>query len=122
MPDSHDAVPAAPVAAPPVAPEAYTPHVARGPRAFTDSVGVTWSVHEIVSRPMSANLARVLGGDRRVGGWLLFQSADGDRRRLAPYPDDWVDISDWTLERWCMKAIRVPPGPARRTLDHEPPA
>jgi hypothetical protein len=71
---------------------------------------------------MTASLARVLGGERRVGGWLLFQSGDGDRRRLSPYPDNWMEITDWTLERWCMRATRVPPAPARRDADRDPPA
>jgi hypothetical protein len=119
MPDSHDAIPAIPTA--PSVPEAYTPPALRGPRSFTDSVGVTWSVHEIVSRPLSPNLARMLGGERRTRGWLLFQTADGEKRRLNPYPDDWVDLSDWMLERWCMRAAHVPPAPARRVQDQTPP-
>ena len=92
------------------------------PRTFTDSVGVTWTVHCIISSPMSQKLVRVLGEERRRGGWLLFRSEEGERRRLSPYPKDWVDLSDWMLERWCMKAAVVPPAPERRSVDKNPPS
>jgi hypothetical protein len=47
----------------------------------------------------------------------VFESGDGDKRRLAPYPPDWRTVSTFELERWCMKAKRVPPAPARRKED-----
>jgi hypothetical protein len=31
-------------------------------------------------------------------GWLVFESKD-EKRRLAPYPDDWVDRSDEELSK-----------------------
>ena len=86
-------------------------------RAFTDTVGVEWTVREIGNPTMTETLARVLDRDRRRGGWLVFESSDGDKRRLAPYPPDWRTVSLFELERWCMKATRVPPAPARRAED-----
>jgi len=86
-------------------------------RSFTDTVGVTWTVREIGSPSMTATLEKLLEKDRRRGGWLVFESADGDKRRLAPYPPDWRTVSTFELERWCMKATRVPPAPARRAQD-----
>ena len=86
-------------------------------RTFTDAVDVEWTVREISSPSLSGTLARVLEGDRRKSGWLVFESADGDKRRLAPYPPDWRTVSAFELERWCMRATRVPPAPARRSLD-----
>ena len=86
-------------------------------RAFTDSVGVNWTVREIGSPTLTQTLAKVLKTDRRRSGWLVFESSEGDKRRLAPYPPDWRTVSMFELERWCMKATRVPPAPARRAED-----
>ena len=86
-------------------------------RSFTDAVGVEWTVHEIGSPKMTQTLAKLLEHDRRRGGWLLFESRDGEKRRLSPYPPDWRTVSTFELERWCMKARRVPPAPARRAED-----
>ena len=86
-------------------------------RAFVDNVGVEWTVREVVVSAMTANLAKLLKHDRRRGGWLVFESADGEKRRLAPYPPDWRTISPFELARWCMRGTRVPPGEARRAED-----
>ena len=86
-------------------------------RTFTDSVGLEWTVVEIANPAMPPSLEKILQSDRRASGWLAFKATDGERRRLAPYPADWRDISDFELERWCMRATRVPPGPARRKQD-----
>jgi hypothetical protein len=53
-------------------------------RSFTDTVGVEWTVREIGSPKISQTLAKLLQEDRRSGGWLVFESGDGDKRRLAP--------------------------------------
>jgi len=86
-------------------------------RSFTDSVGLEWTVREISSPTLTHTLAKLLEHDRRRGGWLLFESAEGDKRRLSPYPPDWRTVSIFELERWCMRATRVPPAPARRAED-----
>jgi hypothetical protein len=86
-------------------------------RSFTDSVGVNWTVREIGSPTLTQTLAKVLKTDRRRSGWLVFESNEGDKRRLAPYPPDWRTVSMFELERWCMRATRVPPAPARRAVD-----
>jgi hypothetical protein len=91
------------------------------PREFTDSVGMTWTVREITPGPMPPKLSALLGGDRRRGGWLLFLSASGEKRRLGPVPIDWAALSDGDLEGHCRRARRAPPAPARRAEDHEPP-
>jgi hypothetical protein len=90
------------------------------PREFTDSVGTTWTVREITPGPLPPTLAHMLGEERRRGGWLLFLSAQGEKRRLAPVPEGWAGLSSAELEAWCMRARRVPPAPARRTEDREP--
>jgi len=86
-------------------------------RSFTDAVGVEWAVREIGAPKMTQTLAKLLEQDRRRGGWLVFESSEGEKRRLAPYPPDWRTCSTFELERWCMKATRVPPAPARRKED-----
>jgi hypothetical protein len=91
------------------------------PREFTDSVGTTWTVREITPGPMPEKLSQLLGEDRRRSGWLLFMSGTGEKRRLAPVPPAWAGLTDADLEVYCMRARRVPPAPARRSQDHEPP-
>ena len=86
-------------------------------RTFVDSVGVEWTVREITTPELTDTLARLLEQDRRLGGWLVFDSAEDEKRRLAPYPPDWRTMSDFEIERWCMRAQRVPPAPARRAED-----
>ena len=86
-------------------------------REFIDSVGVQWVVREIASPSLAGTLARVLEHDRRRSGWLVFESAEGEKRRLAPYPPDWRTMSAFEIERWCMRATMVPPAPARRAED-----
>ncbi|MFN2566477.1 MAG: hypothetical protein ABR499_15885 [Gemmatimonadaceae bacterium] len=92
------------------------------PRAFTDSLGATWTVREITPGPMPEKLSQMLGQDRRRGGWLLFLSDKGEKRRLSPVPQGWAGFSEDDLEAWCMRARRVPPAPARRSEDREPEA
>jgi hypothetical protein len=92
--------------------------VVPNPRAFTDARGVAWDVREIHSQLLPERLGKLLGNDeRRKGGWLVFESGDGEKRRLSPFPADWSQVSDFELERWCMRAVRVPPAPARRKED-----
>ena len=86
-------------------------------REFIDSVGVQWVVREIASPSLEGTLARVLEHDRRRSGWLVFESAEGEKRRLAPYPPDWRTMSAFEIERWCMRATMVPPATARRAED-----
>ena len=97
------------------------PHESPTPRAFTDSRGVTWNVREITPGPMPPNLERMLGAERRRGGWLLFMAQGGEKRRLTPVPEGWAGLSDADLEACCLRARQVPPEPARRDLDQEPP-
>src|SRR3712207_3679057 len=100
--------------------ETYEPNQSL-PRQFTDSVGITWTVREITPGPLPPKLRRLLGKERREGGWLLFLSETKEKRRLAPVPEAWAALSAPELEAWCMRARRVPPAPARRAEDFDPP-
>jgi hypothetical protein len=85
---------------------------------FVDAEDMRWEVREIRSHDLPERLAKLLGDqERRRAGWLVFESSDGEKRRLSPFPPDWKTITDFELERWCMRAIRVPPAPARRRED-----
>ena len=86
-------------------------------REFVDAVGLSWTVREIASPQLTGVMARVLEHDRRRGGWLVFESEEGEKRRLSPYPPDWRTMSTFEIERWCMRATHVPPAPARREQD-----
>lgn len=86
-------------------------------RTFVDNVGLEWTVREIGSPQVSPTLARLLAYDRRSSGWLLFESSEGEKRRLSPYPPDWRTVSAFEIARWCMRATRVTPILGRRAED-----
>jgi hypothetical protein len=86
-------------------------------RVFVDAVGLEWTVREIASPTLTGAMAKLLANERRKGGWLVFESSEGEKRRLTPYPPDWRTMSAFEIERWCMRATRVPPAPARRAED-----
>jgi hypothetical protein len=86
-------------------------------RSFVDIDGLEWTVREIDGQSLEGTLAKVLENDRRRSGWLVFESTEGTKRRLSPYPPDWRTISEYELERWRMRAVPVPPAPARRAED-----
>lgn len=86
-------------------------------RDFVDSEGVSWMVWSVTPSEMSSVLKRLTGTEERRLPWLVFQSADGERRRLVPAPDGWEQCDAYTLERWMMRAERVPPAPERRAAD-----
>jgi hypothetical protein len=99
-------------------------------REFTDEAGRKWTVWDVFPTfaerrerdagpplgvrerrrfakpraPISAQMAR---------GWLAFEAADGERRRLAPIPNGWADGSTEQLRGWCATAE---PGPPVRRL------
>lgn len=89
-------------------------------RRFVDCVGVAWQVYCVASPILRPTPITLLPHVERRGGWLYFESADGDRRRLAPYPADWCTMTIFELERWCMRAAPVADRPARRRDDPSP--
>ena len=90
-------------------------------REFVDSVGVSWVVWSVMPGEMSSILKRLTRTPERRLPWLVFESSDGERRRLVPAPDGWARCDVFTLERWMMRAERVPPAPARRVADKSVP-
>ncbi len=94
-------------------------------RAFQDRSGRIWQVWEV--RP--AAIERRLNGERRCNpratpdrrvqaearvvvpndlsrGWLAFDGG-GERRRLAPIPEDWLSLPDTQLQGLVERATRL---------------
>lgn len=97
-------------------------------RNFADASGIEWQVFDVVPRSeerrhydrRSADFDLALtdrrDADRRIAvaagtlfqkavaaGWLCFECR-GERRRLAPIPDDWTRCSSQQLESYCRAA------------------
>ncbi|MFL5579998.1 MAG: hypothetical protein ACJ8AO_06470 [Gemmatimonadaceae bacterium] len=64
-------------------------------RSFADEQGVAWRVR--ATMPTSRAAAALPSEFSR--GWLVFESAAGDVRRLAPIPDGWQTAPSDELER-----------------------
>ena len=85
-------------------------------RAFTDRDGDAWKVWETVPQDARGCLPAY------ARGWLTFErTGTGDRRRLAPIPDGWADVSEERLLLMCRVAEPVR-GIARVTPAHGVPA
>lgn len=82
-------------------PTYYTPD-ARA-REFVDGDGVRWTVREIVPEVRTTIRRTLLTRPGYEHGWLSFRSA-GLSCRIAPFPRSWRSLSDYELERWCMRA------------------
>lgn len=98
-------------------------------REFTDERGRRWSVWDVYATlaerrrrdagPPSGTRERRRYVERRLHlqsnlalGWLVFESRDGERRRLAPIPrllTEWKDATDQQLRAWCAMAEPAPP-------------
>lgn len=89
------------------------------PRRFTDCVGTSWTVYEVHHSAAVDRASHHFPHQERRGGWLLFESTEMPSRRLAPFPADWRLLSEFELERWCMRAIPVDQVPARRRDDRK---
>jgi hypothetical protein len=92
-------------------------------REFTDSAGTVWSVYHVEPRDVSPSLARLretlsnVPAERRQP-WLLFESREGERRRLTPVPGRWEEnCMDSEVAEWCAAADPIPPAPLRREED-----
>jgi hypothetical protein len=91
-------------------------------RSFRDDVGREWDVWEVVptaverriaqapARPAAAERrrvkeARVVVPTRLQKGWLAFQCG-AERRRLAPIPSDWAEMTAGELLELLRQADR----------------
>jgi hypothetical protein len=100
-------------------------------RTFRDALGRVWEVWPVTVEYMERRAdpagGPITGAERRrrpsfrprvapqwKGGWLAFETT-GEKRRLAPFPENWSERTDVELERLCAKAVRV--APSRRLIE-----
>lgn len=69
-------------------------------REFRDAKGVEWVVF-LTARSVARD--HHLPAEYREG-WLAFESAHGEKRRLAPVPENWDSLSDEKLSMLCAQA------------------
>ncbi len=68
-------------------------------------------------RRAKAGAGRTVVSPDLESGWLCFESAEGEKRRLAPVPDDWERATSEKLWVWCEAAMQVVKcGPRREEL------
>ena len=73
-------------------------------RDFTDTAGVAWRVWATTPRTPAAY------EERYQSGWLTFEDAAGNRKRLAPIPRGWEEAPPERLELMCRVAEVRPAG------------
>ena len=79
-------------------------------RTFIDTTGAHWEVFEV--HRVSQNAGSVTAG--LEGGWLSFVGEE-EKRRLAPFPREWVSMADEELAALCAGARRALPSRITRT-------
>ena len=85
-------------------------------RTLLDSNAVVWQVWDV--RPSWLATANLLGRSvasarpvvqpALAGGWLTFESAAGERRRVVPIPEGWDALDDAGLDGLLARATPVP--------------
>lgn len=94
-------------------------HHASGALDFLDRSGVRWTVSEIARLDFSEQLMSLLPHPERRQGWLLFESALGERRRYTPIPENWRDLPVARLEECLSTAVMATVIEQRRREDQE---
>src|SRR4051812_6441570 len=93
-------------------------------RMFRDSSGRLWDVWNVLPSGIERrhgdapeppvierrrqSSPRMVIDERWENGWLTFQTP-GEKRRLAPFPDNWPVADDLALENLCNAATTVQP-------------
>ena len=86
-------------------------------RSIRDQRGVAWQVWAVLPVAIEPNriVDPITGVDRLplppeyAGGWIAFESARGERRRVGPLPDGWDTLDDDALLAVLDRAARVTP-------------
>jgi hypothetical protein len=103
-------------------------------RTYTDPLGRQWDVWSVQPeyaerrRTPAAGTVVLPNEERRTHkgfrvplgrtwaeGWLVFETA-GEKRRLAPFPPDWIQLSDAELDKLRERAT-VTARPSRRLIE-----
>jgi hypothetical protein len=74
-------------------------------RRVTDDHQNVWDIWEV---NVSGSTRRIVVPDEMQSGWLAFQCGD-DRRRLAPPPAAWGEMSDTALLQLMSQAMPIRP-------------
>ena len=95
-------------------------------REFTDEFGRQWNVWSVIPerperrrrdgsatramerRHRKAKEFRVPLAEQWIDGWLAFETK-GEKRRLAPIPDEWEVATDEQLHRMLERAEQIRP-------------
>jgi len=88
-------------------------------RDFVDAAGVAWKVWPVSPEALQPKTAAEDYLGEYEAGWLCFES-EGERRRLAEYPEGWAALSDAELHV-LLRAAAVVPERKSRHLAPEPP-
>ena len=89
-------------------------------REFCDAAGAAWRVFRATPHTLPGKREKVLPEEFR-SGWLVFE-CDVERRRLAPIPEDWEELTENELAQLCMQAAVVPARARRQPADRAEPA
>lgn len=91
---------------------------------FLDGEGRNWVVREVRDPTLAMIPPHLLAQPEFASGWLLFETS-GEKRRLAPYPDEWAQLPVTQLEPLCRRAKRIDPvavgshfSPVARAAEH----
>jgi hypothetical protein len=87
----------------------------RSPRVRERRTGDGASTARRAAERRGHNEYRVPLATKFSHGWLCFETK-GEKRRLAPYPESWVDMNDEELTELCELATRVE-HPSRRLVE-----
>ena len=68
-------------------------------RKIVDRIGVEWEVWRCVPASPKGGLTAAY-----ASGWLTFESAEGEKRRLAPAPGEWRTMSEEALHALLVAA------------------
>ena len=93
-------------------------------RELRDGHAVVWQVWDVRPSWLAATKqvnaasasARPLLQPALADGWLTFESASGERRRVVPIPDGWDALDDTGLDRLLTLATPIPPR-SRRLIE-----
>lgn len=79
-------------------------------RQFHDQHGVAWTAYQVVRQArLSEGLTADILPRTYAGGWLVFE-CNTEKRRLAPFPNNWRDLTDAMLRS--LLAVAVPARPS----------
>ena len=78
-------------------------------RTFVDEGGKEWEVREINVPALAVVPRRLLPHPEYAEGWLLFSCGE-ERRRIAPFPADWLSLPTLVLAQcWATaQPVRAP--------------